>query len=284
MIYLILSILASTLLFVTFKIFEKFEITNINAIVVNYFTAAIFGLSLSSNIEEAFNNYDNWILFTLGLGAMFIIIFNIISKCINETNLSITTIFTKTSIVIPIVASSIFFNDSLNTIKITAILIALFSIFLMVQKPKDSTLKINRFNLILLTLVFIGSGFIDFSLKYFEQKFYNTLDLSIFSSFIFLFAGVFGLIYLIIKKQSLKLKDVLGGIVLGILNYYSLYFIIKTLNFYTTNSSKVFAINNVSVVLLTTIIGFTFYKERLNIKSILGIILAVASILVLNLG
>ena len=93
---------------------------------------------------------------------MFILIFNIISKCISETNLSTTTIFTKTSIIIPIVASSLLFNDYLNASKVVAIFIALFSIFLMVQKPKDSTLKINRLNLILLTLVFIGSGLIDF--------------------------------------------------------------------------------------------------------------------------
>ena len=120
--------------------------------------------------------------------------------------------------------------------------------------------------------------------KYFEQRLYNTLDLSIFLLLYFFFAGIFGLIYLIIKKQAINLKDIIGGIVLGVLNFYSLYFIIKTLNFYTSNSSKVFAINNVSVVLLATIISFTFYKERLNIKSISGIILAVASILVLNLS
>ena len=49
MIYLLFSILASTLIFIIFKSFDKFKINTLQAIVINYLVACIYGLASYEN-------------------------------------------------------------------------------------------------------------------------------------------------------------------------------------------------------------------------------------------
>ena len=80
MIPLALSILASTFIFVLFRLFSRYAINTLQAIVVNYFVACSCGIiGYQNSIElSAILNYD-WFYFTLALGALFIIVFNLIT-------------------------------------------------------------------------------------------------------------------------------------------------------------------------------------------------------------
>ena len=84
---------------------------------------------------------------------------------------------------------------------------------------------------------------------------------------------------LLSKKGSFEWKTVLGGIVLGVPNYYSMEFLLKALQTKGLESSTVFTINNVSIVILTTVFALTFFKEKLVKKNWIGIGLAIISIL-----
>ena len=48
MIYLILSLLSSSAIFLLFKLFTQYNVNTLQAIVINYFTATILGLTLVS--------------------------------------------------------------------------------------------------------------------------------------------------------------------------------------------------------------------------------------------
>jgi len=78
LIYLLLSILASTIIFIIFKLFEKFQINIFQAIVVNYCIAFTTGI-LSYNGTITISQLPNldWFYYTLILGALFIIVFNL---------------------------------------------------------------------------------------------------------------------------------------------------------------------------------------------------------------
>jgi uncharacterized membrane protein len=66
---------------------------------------------------------------------------------------------------------------------------------------------------------------------------------------------------------------------LGIFNYFSIYFLLRALQNDFINSSSIFTINNVAIVLLSTIFGILFFKETLSKKNWFGIGLAVISII-----
>ncbi|MGY8914875.1 MAG: EamA family transporter, partial [Flavobacteriales bacterium] len=74
-------------------------------------------------------------------------------------------------------------------------------------------------------------------------------------------------------------RNVIAGLVLGIFNYFSIYFLLRALQNDFINSSSIFTINNVAIVLLSTIFGILFFKETLSKMNWFGIGLAVISII-----
>ncbi|MEC8884395.1 MAG: GRP family sugar transporter, partial [Bacteroidota bacterium] len=82
-------------------------------------------------------------------------------------------------------------------------------------------------------------------------------------------------------KQHLAFKNIIGGIALGIPNYYSIYFLVQALRHPTLESSTVFTLNNVGIVMVATLIGILFFKEKLSPKNWIGIAIAVVSIILI---
>jgi len=142
--------------------------------------------------------------------------------------------------------------------------------------------------LIFPVLVFLGSGIIDTSIKFLEGSFVAHGDVPLFSATIFAAAaciGVLVLFYLVLQgKFQFEFKNVIAGIFLGIPNYFSVYFLVKSLRSGVLESSGIFTVNNVAIVTLSTFVGILFFKEKLLPKNWLGIALAIISIFLVTLS
>lgn len=144
MIYLLLSILASTIIFINFKLFERFKIDILQAIVVNYYIAFITGIiAYDGTITlSKLPTYD-WFYFTLILGVFFIIVFNLMAITTQRSGLSVVSVATKMSVVIPVLFGLIYYKESLGAIKLIGIGIALFAVYLTSNKSNQG-ISINR--------------------------------------------------------------------------------------------------------------------------------------------
>ena len=287
MIYLLLSILASTIIFINFKIFERFNINILQAIVVNYciaFTTGILAYNGTVTISQL--PQLDWFYYTLVLGALFIIVFNLMAITTQRSGLSVVSVATKMSVVIPVLFGLFYYKESLNVIKLIGICIALFAVYLTSNKSNQG-ISINRKLILLPILVFVGSGIIDTSIKFLEDTYVANNDVPLFSATIFLAAAILGFVFIIIQiiKGSFKFefKNVIAGICLGVPNYFSIYFLVKTLRSDILESSGIFAINNVSIVTLSTFAGIFLFKEKLIRKNWIGIGLAILSIILISI-
>ena len=287
MIYLLLSILASTIIFIIFKLFEKFQINIFQAIVVNYCIAFTTGI-LSYNGTITISQLPNldWFYYTLILGALFIIVFNLMAITTQKSGLSVVSVATKMSVVVPVLFGLLYYNESLGTVKLIGIAIALIAVYLTSNKSKQE-ISVNRKSIVLPILVFIGSGIIDTSIKFLEDTYVANNDVPLFSAIIFLAAAIIGFIFIIIQiiRGSFKFefKNIIAGICLGVPNYFSIYFLVKTLRSDILESSGIFAINNVSIVALSTFAGIFIFKEKLIRKNWIGIALAILSIVLISI-
>lgn len=287
MIYLLLSIIASTIIFINFKLFERFNINILQAIVVNYCIAFMTGiLAYEGTITISQLPNLNWFYYTLVLGALFIIVFNLMAITTQRSGLSAVSVATKMSVVIPVLFGLIYYNESLGAIKLIGIGIALIAVYLTSNKS-NQRISINRKLILLPILVFVGSGIIDTSLKFLEDTYVANNDVPLFSAIIFLAAAIIGFIIIIIQviKGSFKfeIKNVIAGICLGVPNYFSIFYLVKTLRSDILESSGIFAINNVSIVMLSTFAGIFLFKEKLIRKNWIGIALAILSIILISL-
>ncbi|MEW7290437.1 EamA family transporter [Aquimarina sp. 2304DJ70-9] len=283
MIYLILSIVASSLILVIFKLFSKYNIDTLQAIVINYVVASISGIiAYSAPIDIVSVSKESWFYGAMALGVIFILVFNLIAITTQKNGLSVVAVATKMSLAIPIIFGIIVYHESTGALKLIGILIALVAVYMTSMKNAEG-ISINKDNLIFPLLVFIGSGIIDTSLKFFETNYVAENDVPVFSASIFGFAAIIGILILLFKaiKGTLKLslKNIIAGIGLGVPNYFSIYFLIKALRYDKMDSSTVFTINNVAILLVSTIAGIILFKERLILKNWIGLMLAIISII-----
>ncbi|WP_313111127.1 EamA family transporter [Aequorivita sediminis] len=287
MIALLFSVLSSTMIFVVFKLFSRFKINTFQALTFNYVTASICGIILQENkIKFSEVPQFEWFPFALGLGGLFILVFNLMAITTQRSGLSVVSVATKMSVVIPILFGLLYYKESLGFFKIFGIILALFAVYLASIKTKDG-IKIKLSNFIFPALVFLGSGTIDTTIKYLEGEFIAKNDIPIFSATIYAMAGLIGFAILIFQlvKGSFKFefKHLIGGIALGVPNYFSVYFLVEALRSDILESSGVFTVNNVAIVMASTILGILLFKEKLLKKNWIGIGLAVLSILFIAL-
>ena len=285
MVYLLISICISSFLFVIFKLFDVLNINTFQAIVVNYFTAAVLGFYLSNN-SVSFTEipYQPWFFGAFLLGIMFILVFNIMALTSQKNGLSVASVSSKMSVVIAIVFGVWYYEENLSLIKFIGILLALIAVYLTSSKEKNGIVQKNK-DFLFPILLFFGSGAIDTSLKYVETSFVEEGGVPLFSATIFGCAFVLGVIVLMYQKikgiLSFELKSIFGGILLGVPNYFSIVYLLKALSTEGMESSSAFTLNNVGIVILSTLFGLFIFKEKLIIKNWLGIGIAVVSIILI---
>ncbi|UGS21782.1 DMT family transporter [Flavobacterium cyclinae] len=277
MIYLLLSILFNAVLFVIIKLFAKFNIDALQALVVNYFVAFFVGLLfLEVDVvpQEIMN--ENWFKGSILLGFVFISTFYATTLTSQRNGLSVASVASKMSVIIPITLGVFLYNETLNAIKITGILLALVAVYFTSKKETGEVQKAT--NLLYPILVFIGAGTIDSSLKYLQTFHVASDKISLFSSITFLCAFFVGLLILLFLSIQGKIKfsgrNILGGIALGLPNYFSLYFLVKMLEAKAFESATLFTIHNIAIVIVSTFVGILFFKEQISIRNAFGIGLA----------
>lgn len=287
MIYLILSILISSFLYVIFKLFDVLKVDTFQAIVVNYSVAFTIGYTYSDvkiGIKEI--PQQDWFYGALLLGFLFITIFNVMAVTAQRNGLSVASVSGRMAVVIPILFGIVAYSETVTFIKVVGIVLALISVYLASVKS-NQTKRIAGSALLLPIVLFLGSGAIDTVLKYTELNFVPTENVSIFSAYLFGIAFILGILVLayqiFVTGKQFEFKSIIGGLALGIPNYFSIEFLIRALKIENMESSVLFTINNVSIVLLTTLFGLFLFKEKLERKNWIGVLLAVISIVLITI-
>lgn len=285
MTYLIASICASTLIFIIFRLFTRFEIDTFQAIVYNYFTAFFFGFLLygSEFKPEAMDNLS-WVPLVLICGLLFIILFLLLGFSSQKNGLALTSVAIKMSMAVSLTLLIFWNNETITTLKISGILLAILGVLLMsLSSAKDK--PENKPILWMLLGLFLGGGLLDFSLNYAQNNVLEDLHGSLFCAIGFAVAGLFGLIILCVdfarKKRQFAIKHLLAGVVLGIPNFFSIFLLLKSYEVMEWTDSTVLAVTNISIVVLSSLVGFSFFKEQLNVRKTIGLVVSISAILTL---
>lgn len=284
MVYLFLSIFSSSLIFVTFKIAERYKANLVKLITINYLIASILGFSLNHYpVSFSIILHNKWIPFAILVGILFIVLFFLIGYSIRVSGVAATTIAGKMSMAIPILFSILYFSEKTTFLKITGLILAAIAVFLSIYRPLCQ--KKNLWPIFIPIVIFAGSGLTDSIIKYAQiHHIPNNLGL-LFSSVVFLTSLFAGLVFLSLKQGSkapvISLAELSCGTILGIANFGSLYFLIMTLNNSGFESSVIFGLNNMCIVLLSALIGNIGFKEKLSKINFAGILLALISIAIL---
>jgi drug/metabolite transporter (DMT)-like permease len=276
-IYLLLSILFNVVLFIIIKLFAKFNIDALQALVVNYFIAFGVGLFfLDTFFSPQIIISQEWFKGSILLGFIFISTFYVTTITSQRNGLSVASVASKMSVIIPIILGVFLYDETLGSVKILGIIIALIAVYFTSKKETGEIQQAS--NLVFPILVFIGAGTIDSSLKYLQTFHVPSNQIGLFSSVTFFCAFSVGILILVFLSLKGKIKfagrNILGGIALGLPNFFSLYYLVKMLEAKAFESATLFTIHNIAIVLVSTFVGILFFKERISMRNALGIGLA----------
>lgn len=286
MIYIAISIILFNVLVVFFKLFEKYNIDNLQALISNYFISALLSLLLLSENDNIQSSIESeWFIHAIILGTLFISIFNIYALGIQKIGIATTSVINKMSFVIPVVFSIIFYENEVFSLSILfGVLLALLGIYL--SSTNNSSFNFDKKYFWIILIIFFGQGFVDIVLN--DSKFYIPKDENIlFFLILFISATTAGILILFAKKQisHIKIKNLLWGAIFGIPNFFSIFYFLKALqsDYFIDKSYLIFPLTSVGIVVTTTFLGMLIYKEILTKRNLIGITIAVISILIISL-
>ncbi|MFM2392378.1 MAG: hypothetical protein RLZZ546_355 [Bacteroidota bacterium] len=290
MLVLITCILLNVLVGVIFRYFGKYNIDLLQAIVVNYFTCVITAsVSMGDFSYIADLPYKPWLIYAVIMGFVFMSIFRLIGKTVHHHGVMVASTAQKLSMITPVIVAILYFNEELTILKFIGLICSLIAVFFISfnSKENDSGVKKSSIFIMFLPLfTWLGSSFVDLSLFLVNKMNIAPNEGMIFTSTLFLSAGILGFFILvyqsIFKSENLNIKSLSSGIVLGIPNFFSIYLVIVLLED-GWQGSVVFPIMNVGIILISAMLGYFIFGEKVDRNKAMGLALALIAIIVLSL-
>jgi len=229
-----------------------------------------------------------WFPYALALGTLFISTFNLVALTVQKFGVTVGAVMQKMSILLSVTWAIFMHAEGVSALKILGIFAAIAAIILtnLPEKNEESEVisAMPKWQYIFPATVLIGSGIIEILLFEVELRAETSGDLS-FIATLFGVAGVIGFaalfFQLITGRLRLKLKNFLAGGILGVINFFSILYLMRTLG-YGWDASVVLPINNVGIIGLSALIAYFLMKEHLSKLNWVGVLMAGISILLIS--
>lgn len=296
-IFLIIATVLTAMFSIVFKIFHRKDIDANQAIFFNYLTAFILGVLFSLNGEAVVNPLKaDWLVDVIILGFIFMAGMVMLSASTRRVGVAISTVCSRASMVIPIIVSYLLIEGSAKPkwLLICLVLVAM-TLTIWTDKPEGGH-KYTLLDILAPVTVFLMFGASNAYLKVLQhrvtvndtaaglsEQVINS-EISLVTASVF-FVAMLMCIYSFFKKgpdgkrSPLLLKNVVGGVVLGFVNYFCTYTLMLSMK--TIDSSFLFPVHNIGIVAIGAIVGWLAFNEKLRPHQILGIVLAAVSIALL---
>lgn len=274
-----LSIICSVSIAHLLKSADKRSLRILNILSVNYLVAMLIGFLLSD--AEVIRSVPpaSTLIFSSLIGAIFILNFLLYGRSLVQNGIGVSVASMRLSLLIPIIASVFFYDEILADFRYIGVTLVFLSMYFLLPNPQikgQGTLSSRM----LLLILFVFTGIADAALKIYEREFQLQLSEYAFLSILFGSAFILSLIILGIRKAlNFSTREVLFGIILGVVNLYSSFFLILALQ--QLNGAIVFSVTSIGNVLAGALVGFFIWNDQVSTKQKAGLALAVLSILLL---
>lgn len=297
MLYFTLSVLFTVALYLIMRSYPQYRVNSFHAIVFNYYACVATGLVLTPDIG-AFRHLD-WTsqgtLLTLALGTMFVIAFMLIGLTAQNVSVTAASLAGNMSLAIPVLFGLFVFknnNKEFTAVNYAGLVFALVALALgaiqNASKDKSNNPIPSASTLLWLlpVLTFLGSGTNNTLINFLSSKYYAPGQTTIFMIVACTGAIIVGTVLLLYKmvvsKENLAFRSVVGGFILGVPNFLSLYFLLHALSSFGNSAAFVFPIYNILSMLVSSLAAWLIYKERLSNLNRLGLGLAVVAIVLIS--
>ena len=265
--YLGLSLSSSLVIALLLRVFEHKGLNRVVVIASNYIVAGSLSYFLSRKTALT------WPVLCYGivLGLFFFLAFWVFSRGIKAKGLASAVTIGRLSLAVPVLLSIVLWGEKPLLLDIVALLL-IFSIIFCWEG------KIGKLSPILM-LIFLLFGLLDSAIKYFKLGF-PRVDDGFFLIIVFYSGMVWSWGYIVFSGQKPRGKEVVSGLLIGVPNFFSSFFMLKAL--VSVPAYIAFPFLNIGMIILSAMIGTIFFKERLGHKKIVLLLLGVFAVWMLT--
>lgn len=276
--YLLLAIFCSAMISIGMRLSEGKVRGRFGMLAANYLVCGLLGalyadFSLLTAAEEGIG-------LTVGLaaanGVMLLGGLVALQICTRRNGVVLSSLFMKLGLLVPFAVSILFFREMPTWLQVAGFCVAIAAIVVFNLKKDGAG---SRFGISLILLLLLNGG-VDTAIKTFEELGPAALsDHFLCLSFSVAFALCMGLV--LAKKERPDIKTLLYGAGIGIVNFFSSKFVLAALT--RIPAVVLFPTYSVATMLVVTLSGVIFFKERLSRRQWLAFAGVIAALVLLNI-
>jgi len=206
--------------------------------------------------------------------------------CVRRSAYMLMDVFLILGMLIPLSMSRVLFGEEIRLNQWFGIGLLLVAVFFLCSYNNSIKEKLRPAAVLLLILCGCASGTADFSQKLFV-RYLPQIDAAVFNFYTYLFAfAALGVWYLCLGRKALPQKTVykkLAGYVAVMAVCLFANSLFKTLAAAHLDAAVLYPLNQGAALILSTVMAAVFFGERIAVKSVCGIVIAFAGLLVINL-
>ncbi|MCF0052806.1 hypothetical protein LXM25_22235 [Dyadobacter sp. LJ53] len=296
MLYFSLSVLFTVALYLIMRAFPRYKVDSFHAVVFNYYACVLTGLLLTPDLhlfeKITWHNEGTWI--TLALGGMFVVTFMLIGLTAQKVSVTATSLAGNMSLVIPVLFGLFVFKNNNKAFTLINYAGLVFAVVALALGAIQNTKKDSPINsaapahllLILPVFTFLAAETNNTLINYLSVKYYapgeTTLFMIIACSGAILIGSAILLFRILTRGEQVHWRSVVGGLILGVPNFLSLYFLLLALASFGNSAAFVFPIYNILTMLVSACAAWLIYREKLNHLNKFGLLLAVVAIIMIS--
>ena len=276
MIYLILAILSSMLISVLMRVSEKHAKNNVTMLAFNYLMCAVIAAFYIGGAQFTTEGAGFAAVTGIASGALYLISFMVLQWNISKNGVVLPATFMRLGVIVPTILAVVIFGEKPGVMQIIGVLIALAAI-VVIQYNKTGERSRATGGLILLLLC---GGITDTTAKIYDHWGNPALE-SHYLLFIFIMALIMCAGVVLYKKQSVTWADAVFGMLIGIPNYFSARFLLLSLG--AVPAVVAYPTYSVGTIVAITAAGLVLFREKLNRRRAIGLIMILCALVLLNI-
>lgn len=258
------------------------------------FYRAVIGAAIGAVIlmfGEKDYSINKTMLFSSALFGINIAVCTVMSYlAYQHTTVTVNALFAAASVIIPTIFGVIWFNEPFNFYICIGFVCFVSAMGLIVSnKSEENKTKFSSVAFFACLGVFLTSGFGSVSMQIFSKTADNG-NVNMFMFFSYVFDAAFALLFYLIaakkEKNGNKQKMDLKNFVLCVIGMGAAFFIqaLQTNLADRISGSLLFPVVSGSSVIISAVVGFLIFGEKLSLKNVMGILLGIISLCVIGLN
>ena len=278
MIFLILAVLSSAMISFMMRLSSDKISANLSMLATNYFICSLLGAAYGgfNLVMPQVAGFSVTVWLGLLSGVLYLAGLVMFQSNTRRKGIVLSAVFMKLGLLVPIVASVLFFHESPTFSQIAGFCIAVLAIVL-INLKKDCSGNGFGFGLIVMLLL---SGGADVMAKIFDV--YGPAELSaLYLFYTFAMAFVLCLLLVVHKKERPGFRELLYGTLIGVPNFFSAKFLLAALT--KLPAVVVYPSFSVGTMLIVTVAGVAVFRERLSRVQWVALAAIIAALVLLNI-